>query len=116
MIRTVLDMRVRAGCAEAFEHTWRDAAAVAAGYPGAVAQTMLRAPDDPLRYTITADWDSRESLSAYQRSADREALSTALERLRESAVKSLLDVVAHVPSPAAPAPAPAPTTKGTVRT
>lgn len=112
MIRTVLDMVVRAGCAEAFERTWRDAAAVAAGYPGAVAQTMLRDPTDPLRYTITADWDSRESLSTYQRSADREALSAALERLRESASKSLLDVVAHVSSPVTPAPP----TKGTVRT
>ncbi|MFE4370219.1 antibiotic biosynthesis monooxygenase family protein [Streptomyces sp. NPDC056835] len=112
MIRTVLDMKVREGCATAFERAWRDAAAVAAGYPGAIAQTMLRSPDDPLRYTITADWASRASLTAYQLSEDRKTLSATLDQLRESAAKSLLDIVAHVSSPTAPVP----TTKGTVLT
>ncbi|WP_320783987.1 antibiotic biosynthesis monooxygenase family protein [Streptomyces sp. CRN 30] len=102
MIRTVLDMRVRPGCAEEFERTWRESAAVAARYPGSLGQTMLRAPDDPLLYTITADWSSRGDLAGYQLSADRVALSAALDRLRESAAKALLEVVAHV-DPAAPA-------------
>lgn len=113
MIRTVLDMKVREGCAEAFERTWRDAAEVAGGYPGSLGQTMLRSPEDPLRYTITADWVSVESLTAYQLSESRKALSATLDQLRESATKSLLHIVAHVArAPAAPAPAP----KGTVLT
>jgi quinol monooxygenase YgiN len=96
MIRTVLEMVVRPGCAGDFERTWQAAAARASHYPGAGLQTMLRDPESPLHYTITADWDSREHLAAYQRSADRQALSAALDRLRESATKSLREVVAHV--------------------
>lgn len=110
MIRTVLDMKVRDGCAAAFERTWQDAATVASGYPGAVSQTMLRSPEDPLRYTITADWDSPESLTAYQHSEDRKALSATLDLLRESATKSLLEVVAHVGAANSSTP------KGTART
>ncbi|CAL9376531.1 hypothetical protein SUDANB145_00980 [Streptomyces sp. enrichment culture] len=105
MIRTVLDMRVRPGLAEKFERTWREAAVVTARYPGSLGQTMLRAPGDPLQYTITADWSSREELARYQTSADREALSAALDPLRESAAKALYEVVAHV-APGSPAPAP----------
>ncbi|MFI1864644.1 antibiotic biosynthesis monooxygenase family protein [Streptomyces jumonjinensis] len=104
MIRTVLTMKVREGCAEAFERAWRDAARVAGDYPGCLGQTMLRSPEDPLRYTITADWASSESLTAYQLSEDRKSLSATLDRLRESATKSLLDIVAHVSPPTASAP------------
>ncbi|HEY5836877.1 antibiotic biosynthesis monooxygenase family protein [Streptomyces sp.] len=102
MIRTVLEMRVREGCAAEFEHAWQSAAAVASRYPGAGPQTMLRDPRAPLHYTITADWASREDLTVYQKSLDRQALSEILERLRESATKSLFEVVAHVT--AAPVP------------
>jgi heme-degrading monooxygenase HmoA len=107
VIRTVLEMRVREGRTQEFERVWRTAAAVAARYPGAGRQTMLRDPGDPLVYTITADWETREDLTRYQVSRDREELSEVLERLRESAAKGLLDVVAHVPPqpPAAPGPA-----------
>jgi heme-degrading monooxygenase HmoA len=102
VIRTVLEMRVREGRTREFEQVWRTAAAVAARYPGAGRQTMLRDPGDPLVYTITADWETREDLSRYQGSRDREELSQVLERLRESASKSLLEVVSHVaPAPAA---------------
>jgi antibiotic biosynthesis monooxygenase (ABM) superfamily enzyme len=96
VIRTVLDMRVREGCAADFERAWQAAAAVASRYPGAGPQAMLRDPGAPLHYTITADWASPEHLTAYQRSPDREALSAVLERLRESATKSLFEVVAQV--------------------
>ncbi|MCP3760580.1 antibiotic biosynthesis monooxygenase family protein [Streptomyces sp. TBY4] len=109
MIRTVLDMQVREGCAAAFERTWRDAAAVASRYPGAVSQTMLRSPKSPLHYTITADWQTHEDLAGYQGSQDRQALSATLDQLRESATKTLLEVVAHVGAAAG-------TQEGTVRT
>jgi antibiotic biosynthesis monooxygenase (ABM) superfamily enzyme len=96
VIRTVLEMVVREGCEMDFERTWQAAAAVASRYPGAGVQTMLRDPESPLHYTITADWDTREHLAAYQQSPDRQALSAVLEQLRESATKSLREVVAHV--------------------
>lgn len=105
MIRTVLDMRVREGRAADFERAWRAAAVVAGRYPGAGPQTMLRDPNAPLCYTITADWASREDLTRYQESADRQALSAVLEELRESAAKRLYEVVARVP-PGAPAAGP----------
>jgi antibiotic biosynthesis monooxygenase (ABM) superfamily enzyme len=102
VIRTVLEMRVREGCEADFERVWEDAAAIASRYPGAGTQTMLRDPGSPRLYTITADWSSREDLTAYQKSPDRQALSNLLEQLRDSATKSLLEVVAHVPAPASP--------------
>lgn len=128
MIRTVLEMRVRDGRAAEFEQVWRTAAAVAARYRGAGRQTILRDPADPLAYTITADWDTREDLGRYQSSRDRRELSQVLERLRDSASKTLLEVVAQVaPAPVpvsddVPATAPAsasptvPTQEGPVRT
>ncbi|MFC4499189.1 MULTISPECIES: antibiotic biosynthesis monooxygenase family protein [Streptomyces] len=104
MIRTVLEMVVRDGCQQDFERVWQSAATVASRYPGAGLQTMLRDPEAPLRYTITADWDTREHLAVYQQSPDRQALSAVLDHLRESATKSLHEVVAHVPAPAKEAP------------
>jgi heme-degrading monooxygenase HmoA len=122
VIRTELRMRVREGRTEEFERVWLAAAAVAAGYPGAGRQTILRDPRNPLDYVITADWAEPEDLTRYQRSADREALSAVLERLRASAAKGLLEVVAHVeaaedPAAAGPAsaPIPSPAKEGTVR-
>ncbi|MGW3730720.1 antibiotic biosynthesis monooxygenase family protein [Streptomyces sp. NPDC000851] len=111
MIRTALDMRVREGCTDAFERTWRDAAEVASRYPGSIGQTMLRGAEDPLRYTITADWETAEHLARYQRSEDRQALSAALDQLRDSATKTLFEVVAHIPSPSPSETSP--TEKGT---
>lgn len=96
MIRTVLEMRVREGCERDFERVWEDAATIASRYPGAGTQTMLRDPGAPHVYTITADWATREDLTMYQQSPDRQALSAVLEQLRDSATKSLLEVVAHV--------------------
>ncbi len=102
MIRTVLEMVVREGCEPDFERAWQAAAAVASRYPGAGPQTMLRDPEAPSHYTITADWETREHLAAYQQSPDRQALSAVLEQLRTSATRTLREVVAHVtvPSPA----------------
>jgi quinol monooxygenase YgiN len=100
VIRTVLEMRVREGCAARFEQAWQAAAEVSSHYAGAGPQTMLRDPGAPLCYTITAEWATREDLAVYQRSQDRQALSAVLEELRESATKTLLEVVAHVPAPA----------------
>ncbi|WP_372410348.1 antibiotic biosynthesis monooxygenase [Streptomyces luteireticuli] len=95
MIRAVLTMVVREGCERAFEKAWLDAAAVTRTMPGAVAQTMLRDPGTPRRYVITADWLTPEHLTVYQDSDRRHALSAALEPLRESATRELLEIVAH---------------------
>ena len=128
MIRTVLEMAVREGCERDFERAWLAAAAVTSRYPGAGPQTMLRDPGQPRNYTITADWETREHLAAYQQSPDRKELSAVLEGLRESATRTLREIVAHVPAhdpahvpaqvpaPAhVPAPVPSPAEEGTAR-
>lgn len=82
--------------------------------PGALGQALLRDPSEPRHYTVTADWATHEDLAAYQASDHRVALSTALEQLRESAARSVLEVVAQLP-PAQPPSAQPPPAKETPR-
>jgi len=98
MIRAVLSMVVREGAEAEFEREWLAAAAITRNEPGAIRQTMLRDPGTPRHYTICADWAAPLHLSAYQQGPHRRALSAALEPLRESASRSLLEVVAHFES------------------
>ncbi|CAN3983659.1 antibiotic biosynthesis monooxygenase family protein [Kitasatospora purpeofusca] len=107
MIRTTLSMVVRPGREREFERTWLAAAEQSSRQPGALGQALLRDPREPRHYTVTADWATHEDLAAYQASDHRVALSTALEQLRESAARSVLEVVAQLP-PAPPAPTPPP--------
>ncbi|WP_327287042.1 antibiotic biosynthesis monooxygenase family protein [Streptomyces sp. NBC_01198] len=102
MLRTVLRMTVRAGCTEEFREAWSRTARVAATLPGSLAQALLSDPADPAVHLIMADWADKASLDAFQNSAHRHELSAQLDRFRESAEKSVLDVVAYVPA-AAPA-------------
>lgn len=98
MIRAVLSMVVKDGCVADFEREWLAAAAITRDEPGAIRQTMLRDPRMPRHYTISADWAEPAHLTAYQRSPQRLALSAALEPLRESATRNVLEVVAHLES------------------
>lgn len=98
MLRTVLRMTVRAGCTEEFRAAWSRTAQVAAALPGSVAQALLSDPADPAVHLIMADWADRASLDAFQNSPHRRELSAQLDRFRESADKSVLDVVEYVPA------------------
>jgi heme-degrading monooxygenase HmoA len=97
MIRTVLSMVVRAGCEPEFEQTWSAAAAAISGQPGNLSQTLSRDAGERRRYVITSDWASAEALRSFESSAPRRALSAALESLRETASKNVLDVIATIP-------------------
>jgi heme-degrading monooxygenase HmoA len=96
VIRTVLTMVVREGSEEVFEREWIAAAGQIRDLPGSISQTMSRDIAAPRTYTITADWETRADLAAYQDSPHRVALSAVLDTLRESATRSLFDVIAHV--------------------
>ncbi|WP_406088508.1 putative quinol monooxygenase [Kitasatospora purpeofusca] len=114
VIRTTLSMIVRPGREREFERTWLAAAEQSSRRPGALGQALLRDPSEPRHYTVTADWATHEDLAAYQASDHRVALSTALEQLRESAARSVLEVVAQLP-PAQPPSAQPPPAKETPR-
>ncbi|MFE5584800.1 putative quinol monooxygenase [Kitasatospora sp. NPDC056531] len=98
MLRTVLRMTVRTGCAEEFRAAWLDSARSTAELPGSVAQTLLRDPRSPHDHVIMADWADHASLEAFQNSPARQRLSACLDRFRESAEKTVFDVVEHVPA------------------
>jgi quinol monooxygenase YgiN len=89
-------MLVRAGCEEQFERVWRAAAERIARYPGNLGQSLSYDHAQPRRFVIASDWTSRETLGAFEGSPERVALSSALDPLRESASKSVLEVVAVV--------------------
>jgi heme-degrading monooxygenase HmoA len=97
MIRTVLTMVVREGSQARFEAVWRAAADRIAGHPGNRGQSLARDTREPRRYVITGDWADRAALAAFEGSADRIALSAGLDPLRESAGKSVQELLSVVP-------------------
>jgi quinol monooxygenase YgiN len=98
MIRAVLTMVVKEGCEADFEREWLAVACLTSREPGSVRQTMLRDLGVPNHYTICADWAEPVHLVAYQGSRQRRALSAALEPLRESATRNVLEFVTDLES------------------
>jgi len=98
VIRSVLTMQVREGCEEEFREAWRSYAERIAHHRGNRGQTFAAQVGQIRTYVITGDWADRESLAAFESSADRQALSARLDPLRESAGKSVLDVIVTVPA------------------
>ncbi|MEU8803920.1 antibiotic biosynthesis monooxygenase [Spirillospora sp. NPDC048819] len=93
MIRAVLTMMVREGCESTFEEVWRNA--MAAPVQGSLGQAMMCDAEQRRLYVITGDWESRDALRAFERSAGRQAMSAAFEPLRESASKQVLEIIAR---------------------
>jgi len=97
MVRTVLSMLVRPGDEGEFEAAWRASAERIARWPGNLGQTLSRDTRQPRQYVIASDWDSVQSLREFETSAERQALSARLDRLRESAAKSVQEVLFVTP-------------------
>lgn len=98
MIRSVLTMTVREGRQEEFEAAWRAAAGRIATHPGHRGQSLARDAREPRRYVVTGDWADRAALAAFEGSDDRVALSARLDPLRESAGKSVQELLSVVPA------------------
>lgn len=96
MVRTVLSMVVWPGAEREFEEVWATAAHAISDFPGNLSQTLMRDADEHRRYVIFSDWESADALHAFEVSDRRRALSTALEALRESARKNVLDAVTTI--------------------
>ena len=92
-VRTLLRMRVREGCEQAFEEAWREAAAQIATVPGNVRQELLRDASDPRTFLVAADWADRAAVDGFGRSEARERLTAALRDLREDADRSTFEVL-----------------------
>lgn len=96
MVRSVLSMVVREGCERSFEKAWRASAERIAQYPGNLGQTLSKDQNQPRLFVIVSDWESRDALKKFEGSAERIALSATLEELRESASKSVQEVLAAI--------------------
>lgn len=94
-VRTILRMRARKGCEQAFEQAWRDAASEIRRIPGNVRQELIRHADDPHTFLIVNDWTDRTALDAFGRTSGSERLTTALRHLREDADHHTYEVL-HV--------------------
>ncbi|MEV4538590.1 FAD-dependent oxidoreductase [Asanoa sp. NPDC049518] len=95
-VRTILRMRAREGCVEAFEAAWRVAAEEISRTPGSLRQELIRDADDPRTFLIVSDWRDQEALDAFGPSAAREQLTAALRDLRESGEKNTYEVLQAV--------------------
>lgn len=98
MVRTVLSMMVRAGCEPHFEQVWAAAAQAISQHPGNINQVLVRDASEHRRYLIFSDWADEESLRAFESSPTRRALSSALDELRESAEKTVCEVLTTIPA------------------
>jgi 2-polyprenyl-6-methoxyphenol hydroxylase-like FAD-dependent oxidoreductase/heme-degrading monooxygenase HmoA len=95
-VRTILRMRAREGCAEAFEAAWRTAAEEISRTPGSLRQELIRDAEDPRTFLIISDWRDQAALDAFGPSAARERLTAALRDLRESGEKNTYEVLQTV--------------------
>jgi heme-degrading monooxygenase HmoA len=91
-------MQVRAGCEQEFREAWQSYAPRIARHRGSRGQALAVQAGRERTYVITGDWADRQSLAAFESSADRRELSAALDALRESAGKTVLEVVVVVPA------------------
>src|SRR5882724_9580780 len=96
LVRTMLRMKAREGCEERFEQAWLTAAAEISRVPGNLRQELIRDADDPRQFLITSDWADQASLDRFGASAAREQLTALLRDLRETADKSVYQVLATV--------------------
>ncbi|MDG4825459.1 FAD-dependent oxidoreductase [Asanoa sp. WMMD1127] len=95
-VRTILRMRAREGCADAFEAAWRTAADEISRTPGSLRQELIRDAEDPRTFLIISDWRDQRALDAFGPSAAREQLTAALRDLRESGEKNTYEVLQTV--------------------
>ncbi|SDD40887.1 2-polyprenyl-6-methoxyphenol hydroxylase [Geodermatophilus telluris] len=93
-VRTVLRVRAREGCEDAFAAAWRQAAAAVARVPGVLRQELVRDADDPRWYGFVSDWTDRAAADAFEGSAAREVLTAALRDLREDTARETVTVLA----------------------
>ncbi|PRY47768.1 2-polyprenyl-6-methoxyphenol hydroxylase-like FAD-dependent oxidoreductase [Geodermatophilus tzadiensis] len=93
-VRTVLRVRAREGCEDAFAAAWQQAAAEVARVPGNLRQELVRDADDPRWFGFVSDWTDRAAVDAFGRSAAGERLTAALRDLREDTARETFTVLA----------------------
>lgn len=96
MVKTVLSIDVRPGRGPEFEKAWAALAASISYCPGNLGQALMREAGQPDRYLITSDWHNVQALRAFEASDERREMSTALEPLRDSATKTVFDIVTEI--------------------
>ncbi|MGY1777343.1 FAD-dependent monooxygenase [Geodermatophilus sp. SYSU D00804] len=97
-VRTVLRVRAREGCEDAFAAAWQRAAAAVARVPGNLRQELVRDADDPRWFGFVSDWTDRAAADAFEGSAAREDLTAALRDLREDTARETSTVLAVRPA------------------
>jgi 2-polyprenyl-6-methoxyphenol hydroxylase-like FAD-dependent oxidoreductase/heme-degrading monooxygenase HmoA len=95
-IRTFLHMRARAGCDQAFERAWLQAAGEISRVKGNLRQDLLRSTADPRDFTIVSEWSDVGALEAFSTGPARERLTVALRDLRDGAERMTYDVLHSV--------------------
>ncbi|SFP70880.1 2-polyprenyl-6-methoxyphenol hydroxylase [Geodermatophilus dictyosporus] len=93
-VRTVLRVRAREGCEDAFAAAWQQAAAEVAREPGNLRQELVRDAGDPRWFGFVSDWTDRAAVDAFGRSAAGERLTEALRDLREDTARETFTVLA----------------------
>lgn len=96
MVRATLFMKVKQGRGDAFVEAWQRIADEVRRAPGNVRQALSRDPEDPDRFVVTSDWESRDAFGAFERSPEQDELTAPLRELRESANMTVQELVIHI--------------------
>ena len=73
---------------------------VSQGVPGHICHQLCQAPEQPLRWTITSEWDDLDSALAWQRSPEHHELIKPLRELWERAEPLTYEVRSEYRDPA----------------
>jgi heme-degrading monooxygenase HmoA len=96
VVRATLEMQVKGGRGPEFEAAWRKIAEEVRAAPGNIRQTLLRDLDDPDRFVIASDWESREAFGEFERSPEQDDLTSPLRDLRESGRMTVHEILTHI--------------------
>jgi heme-degrading monooxygenase HmoA len=96
MLRATLTMQVRPGCEETFIQAWQAVADYTCHVPGNLRQSLQRDRNEAQVFTITSDWQDLASFTAYEQSAEQDAITAPLRDLRLSARMSITDLLLHL--------------------
>lgn len=81
MIRTMVRMRARPGCAPAVEVAWRSVAGQVGGLAGNLGRDLWHDVADPCSYVVVTDWADASALRDYERGPVAVRLADAVRPL-----------------------------------
>jgi heme-degrading monooxygenase HmoA len=93
--RVMVFANIREGEGEAFEKAYAQVTATVKGTPGHIADELLRRDDDPHKYVLLSEWESKEAFLAWENAPVHLNKRNPMTPYWEGRVERLIFEVAH---------------------